>query len=139
MLTDSDFANFRPETQTSISTTYRGYEIFQTPLNSTGFVFLEELKILEQFDITKFYYGSADLIHLMVEIKKRAFLDRERYGTDPRFADSNVEELLCKDHALSKAATIDMSTSSNIPLMPSQQKLENTGLRKIYIWLFADL
>jgi gamma-glutamyltranspeptidase len=126
MLTDSDFANFWPETQTSISTNYRGFEIYQTPLNSTGFVLLEELKILEQFDITKFDYGSADLIHLMVEIKKRAFLDRERYGTDPRFTDSNVEELLCKDHALSKAAMIDMSTSSNIPLMPSQQKLENT-------------
>ena len=126
MLTDSDFANFQPETQTSISTTYRGFEIFQTPLNSTGFVFLEELKILEQFDITKFDYGSADLIHLMVEIKKRAFLDRERYGTDPRYTDSNVGELLHKDYALTKAVTIDMSTSSNIPLTPSQQKLGNT-------------
>ena len=84
---------------------------------------LEELKILEQFDITKFDYGSADLIHLMVEIKKRAFLDRERYGTDPRFTDSNVGELLCKDHALSKATTIDMSTSSNIPLMRKPTKI----------------
>jgi len=126
MLTDSDFANFRPETQTSISTTYRGFEIFQTPPNSTGFVFLQELKILEQFDITKFDYGSTDLIHLMVEIKKRAFLDRERYGTDPRFTDSNVGELLCKVHASSKAKTIDLSKSSNIPLAQAQQKSANT-------------
>lgn len=126
MLTDSDFANFHPETQRSISTTYRGFEIFQTPPNSTGFVFLQELKILEQFDITNFDYGSADLIHLMVEIKKRAFLDREHYGTDPRFTDTNVGELLCKDHASSKAATIDMSISSKIPLVHGQQKSANT-------------
>ena len=96
MLTEPDLANFYPEAQNSISTTYRDFEVFQTPLNSTGFVLLEELKILEQFDITNFDYGSAELIHLMVEIKKRAFRNRERYGTDPLYTDLYIQTLFSK-------------------------------------------
>jgi gamma-glutamyltranspeptidase len=126
MLTDADFATFHPEIQNSISTTYRGFEIFQTPLNSTGFVLLEELKILEQFDIKNFDYGSAELIHLMVEIKKRAFRDRECYGTDPRYTDFDIQTLLTKDYASEQAETIDLQTSSDIPLLPHHQKSGDT-------------
>ena len=126
MLTEPDLANFYPEAQNSISTTYRDFEVFQTPLNSTGFVLLEELKILEQFDISNFDYGSAELIHLMVEIKKRAFRNRERYGTDPRYTDLDIQTLFSEEHASTEAENIDIHTSSNIPLLLNHQKPEET-------------
>ena len=59
--------------------------MLEAPPNSTGFVLLEELKIVENFDLA----GDGPrarpmLVHVMVEAKKLAFADRERWGADPR-------------------------------------------------------
>ena len=91
-ITASDLGFYRPQVQDPIGITYRGWEIRQTPPNSTGFCTLQMLKILERFDYAAL--SPADRVHVMVEAKKRAFLDRERYGSDPRFEDVPVEMLL---------------------------------------------
>ena len=44
----------------------------------------QELKIVENFDLAAMGLGSADLVHVLVEAKKLAFADRERWGADPR-------------------------------------------------------
>ena len=45
---------------------------------------LQELKILENFDISEMSFNDPELIHLMVEQKMH--FDRERYGGDPRLS-----------------------------------------------------
>lgn len=116
LITEADLSRLTAEVQEPISITYRGFEIHQTPPNSTGFVMLEELKILEQFDLSGLSFDSPELIHLMVEAKKRAFLDRERYGTDPRFGAVPLERLLSEAHARENAARIDRQRAANLPL-----------------------
>jgi gamma-glutamyltranspeptidase / glutathione hydrolase len=57
---------------------YRGFTVLEAPPNSTAFVLLEELKILENFDLAGMGLLSADAVHVMVEAKELAFADRER-------------------------------------------------------------
>ena len=51
---------------------------------------------------------SADAVHVMVEAKKLAFADRERWGADPRSLDPPFAELLSAEYAAGLAARIDM-------------------------------
>ena len=60
------------------------YTVLEAPPNSTGFVLLQELKIVENFDLGRMGLVSADSVHALVEAKKLAFADRERWGADPR-------------------------------------------------------
>jgi len=108
LVSEADLAEFQAEKQQSLSIDYRGFRVLQAPPNSTGFVVLQELKILEHFDIAKFALGSADLVHLMVEAKKLAFADRERWGSDSRTIQPPFDELLSAEYCGRLAARIDM-------------------------------
>jgi gamma-glutamyltranspeptidase/glutathione hydrolase len=103
----ADLAEFQAEKQEPLAIDYRGFTVLEAPPNSTGFVVLQELKILEHFDVAAMGLGSADLIHLMVEAKKLAFADRERWGSDPRTLAPPFDELLSAEYAARLAARID--------------------------------
>ncbi|MCC6720436.1 MAG: gamma-glutamyltransferase [Acetobacteraceae bacterium] len=114
MVTEADLAACQAEAGVPISITYRGFEVTQTPPNSTGFVMLEMLKIIERFDFAKL--SDAERIHVMVEAKKRAFADRERFGTDPRFGEIPLARILSDAHADAQAASISMTQASTVDL-----------------------
>ena len=80
--------SLRGREQDPIAIDYRGFTVLEAPPNSTGFVLLQELKILEHFDLAGMGLLSADAVHVMVEAKKLAFADRERWGADPRFVEA---------------------------------------------------
>lgn len=83
-----------------IALPYRGFELRQTPPNSMGFAMLQMMRILERFDLTAMGWGSAELIHTMVEAKKRAFLDRERHaGAETPPLDVLLSEARAAEHA----------------------------------------
>ncbi|NMJ39681.1 gamma-glutamyltransferase family protein [Roseomonas sp. JC162] len=83
-----------------IGIAWRGFEVRQTPQPSMGFAMLQMLRIVEGFDLAALGWGSAALVHLMVEAKKRAFLDREaEAGRDqPDFA-ALLSDARAKAHA----------------------------------------
>ena len=118
LVTEADLAEFEAEGQEPLEIQYRGFRVLQAPLNSTGFVFLEELKILENFDVAQMGLGSPDLVHVMVEAKKLAFADRERWGSDPRTVDAPFAEILSADYCARLAQQINMrraaSTASTV-------------------------
>ena len=103
-----DLAAFAAEEQQPIAIDYRGYTVLEAPPNSTGFVLLEELKIVEHFDLGRIGLMSADLVHLLVEAKKLAFADRERWAADPRSVEAPLDRLLSADYTAGLAARIDM-------------------------------
>jgi gamma-glutamyltranspeptidase/glutathione hydrolase len=115
LITEQDLAECRPEITTPIVSTYRGLEIRQTSPNSTGFTMLQILKIVERFDLR--VMSEADRIHLFVEAKKLAFLDREAFGGDPRFGSpAPIQLLLSDERAAQYAERIDMKRARNVPL-----------------------
>ena len=68
------------------------------PPNSSGHILLQELNIVELFDLQSMGCNSAESIHLMVEAKKLAFADREKYMADPEWVDIPLEGMLSKTY-----------------------------------------
>jgi len=108
----ADLDAFEAERQDPIGIDYRGFTVLEAPPNSTGFVLLQELKILEQFDLAGMGLLSADAVHVMVEAKKLAFADRERWGADPRTIEPPFAHLLSADYAARLARHIDLRRAS---------------------------
>ena len=74
---------------------------------------LQELNILEQFDLRSLGCHSAEIIHLMVEAKKLAFIDREAYMADPDHTDVPTLGLISKEYAKDRAKLIDPAKTSD--------------------------
>jgi gamma-glutamyltranspeptidase len=104
---EGDLAEFEAEVQEPIAINYRGYTVLEAPPNSTGFVLLQELKIAENFDLKAMALDSAGLVHVMVEAKKLAFADRERWGADPRTISPPFDKLLSNAYCTKLAEHID--------------------------------
>jgi gamma-glutamyltranspeptidase/glutathione hydrolase len=98
-LSYDDLANHHSEWVEPVSTTYRGYRIWELPPNGQGIAALQILNILETFDIKSMGFGSKEHIHIFVEAKKLAFEDRAKYYADPDFADIPVDKLISKEYA----------------------------------------
>src|SRR6266516_1596106 len=90
-----------------ISTNYRGYEVYEFPPNSQGITALEMLNIIESFDLKSLGYQTADYLHILLEAKKLAFADRDRYISEPEFVDVPVGRLLSKEYAEQQRARIN--------------------------------
>ncbi|MEE2881721.1 MAG: gamma-glutamyltransferase, partial [Chloroflexota bacterium] len=114
LLTMKDMADCSARWQDPISTTYRGHTVYEAPPNSSGHILLQELNIIENFDISHLGYDTADAIHVMVEAKKLAFSDREAYVADPDYIDVPIEGLLSKDYASERAKVINMASTNDV-------------------------
>ncbi len=114
LVSATDLASVAPRLAPPIAMNWRGLELRQTPAPSMGFAMLQMLAILEGHDLEGMGWGSDALLHLMVEAKKRAFLDREAHaGLDaPPFA-----ELLSPARAAAHAAAIGPH-AAHLPVRP---------------------
>jgi gamma-glutamyltranspeptidase/glutathione hydrolase len=102
-----DFAAHRSTWVEPISTSYRGYEVFEIPPNGQGLTALIALNILENFDVGSCPLGSPESMHLRIEAVKLAFADRNRYIADPEYSSVPTTELLSKDYAHGRAALVN--------------------------------
>lgn len=91
-----------------ISTSYRGYRVYELPPNTQGLAALQMLNILEGYDLARMGHNTADYLHVHAEAKKLAFADRARFFADPDFADIPIEHLLSKEYADRQREQIDM-------------------------------
>jgi gamma-glutamyltranspeptidase/glutathione hydrolase len=124
LVDERDLERCEPEVQEPIGIDYRGFHVTQTPPNSTGFTMLQMLKIVERFDVATL--DPVRRIHVLVEAKKCAILDRERYGTDPRFGDVPLDRLLSDAYADECAASIDMARAADIALAEPERAGDTT-------------
>ena len=107
-LTAADLAAHRADWVDPISTNYRGYDVYEFPPNTQGFVALEMLNILEGYDIASMGHNSADYLHRLAEAKRIAFADRAAYLADPgHVSPSILEGLISKDYAATRRREID--------------------------------
>jgi len=129
-----DFAEFEPEWVEPISTTYRGWQVYELPPNGQGVAALSMLNIMENFPLKDYGHNSAAALHVMIEAKKLAYADMARYVGDPRFGPVPVAEMLSKDLAKNRAALIDMNKAS-CKVLPSEinQTLDAHGHETIYM------
>ena len=103
----ADFAEYQAEWVEPLTTTYRGWDVFEIPPNSQGIAALVMLNILETFPIATHGFGTAETLHLLIESKKLAYADMRRHVADPRFSKAPVEEMLSKAYARERARLVD--------------------------------
>jgi gamma-glutamyltranspeptidase/glutathione hydrolase len=107
----ADLADFRGEWVVPISTSYRGWDVFEIPPNGAGIAALMMLNMLETLPMREYQCNSVEGLHALIEAKKLAYADMQRYVADPRFSDVPVSAMLSKDSAKMRAARIDASTA----------------------------
>jgi gamma-glutamyltranspeptidase/glutathione hydrolase len=69
-------------------------------------VFLQQLALLEGFDLEGMGHNSAEYIHTLIECAKLAFADREAYYGDPEFDDVPLDVLLSADYNEARRALV---------------------------------
>jgi len=102
-----DLAEFSPEWVEPISTTYRGWTVYELPPNGQGMAALEMLNILETSPASPDGPLSVAELHKRIEAMKLAYADLGRYNADPRFAKVPVKGILSKEYARERAQLID--------------------------------
>jgi len=105
-MTKADLAAHHSEWVEPGTINYRGLDVWALPPNSQGFVTLQMLNIMEQFDLKGMGFQSAQCLHHEIEAKRLAFEDRARYYADPSFYKQPTEWLLSKDYAKERAKLI---------------------------------
>jgi gamma-glutamyltranspeptidase / glutathione hydrolase len=107
MLDVDDLAVFETKVETPVSVTYRGYEVFKCGPWSQGPVFLQQLRLLEGYDLQALGHNTAAYIHLVTEAAKLAFADREAYYGDPDFVHVPIQALLSEAYTAARRTLID--------------------------------
>ncbi len=110
--TANDFADYSSEWVEPISTTYRGWTVYELPPNVQGIGALEMLNIMERFDLGQLGLNSARALHIQIEAKKLAYADVIRYIADPRTAKLPVSAMLSKQYAAERAKLIDLNRAN---------------------------
>ena len=135
-----DLADFSAEWVEPISTTYRGWTVYEIPPNGQGIATLEMLNIMETFPLGEYrdarlrkssepgnYYGrTADVPHVMIEAKKLAYADLLRYVADQKFSTVPVAGMLSKEYAAQRAKLIDMA-KANCEVAPGEPEFPTKG------------
>jgi len=94
--------------------TYRGHTVYGQPPVSQGHILLEELAIAMGLDMKELEWGSPELVHHMVEIKKMAFADRDAYSGDPRMVSFDVSRLFDPRFAEARRRAIPTRASDRV-------------------------
>jgi gamma-glutamyltranspeptidase/glutathione hydrolase len=130
----ADFRDFQPEWVEPVSTTYRGWTVYELPPNGQGIAALSMLNIMERFPMAQYGHNSVDALQVMIEAKKLAYADMYRYDGDPRFTPVPVKELLSKDLAEQRAKLIEMNKAA-CQVVPSNisAELSKHGNSTIYL------
>jgi gamma-glutamyltranspeptidase/glutathione hydrolase len=115
----SDLSSFRSEWVKPISTSYKGYDVYETPPQTQGFATLEMLNIIEQcgprlgYNLRSLGAKSPEFWHILIEAKKLAFADLLKYNGDPRFVHVPLDRLLSKSYAASLCSHIDLDHAAD--------------------------
>src|SRR6266511_2343285 len=106
-VTASDLQEHSGEWGEPISTDYRGWTVYEPPPPTQGVAALLALNLLEGFDLTAHPPQSVEHLHLLIEMTKLAYADRDRWIADPQAAVLPVTGLLDKAYAARRRAAFD--------------------------------
>lgn len=123
LLTGDDLAGWQATVEEPLTYDYRGYTVCKTGPWGQGPVFLQQLALLDGFDLDAAGHLSADYLHNVVECAKLAYADREAWYGDPRFADVPVDALLSDAYNTERRALVGGEASHELrPGRPDGRK-----------------
>jgi len=115
LITAEDLRSYIVAERLPVEGTYKDYKVVSMPPSSSGGIHLiQMLNMLEDFPIKSLGFGSADSIHILAEVMKRAYSDRSKYLGDSDFYDV-PSGLVSKEYAkkLNKDISMEKRTPSS--------------------------
>ena len=107
-----DLADYETRIETPAQIDFKTFTVHKCGPWSQGPVFLQQLRLLEEYNLVKIGHNSSEYIHLVTEASKLAFADRERYYGDPLFARVPMKRLLSRNYARKRRKLINMTKAS---------------------------
>ena len=114
-LTIEDLENHRVRWVEPMSVDYKGYTLWELPPAGQGIAALQMLKMLEGYDFSSMEHNSVEYLHTLIEAKKLAHADLDRYIADPDHMDVQPEALLDSNYLAGRAAMIDPAVAADRP------------------------
>jgi gamma-glutamyltranspeptidase/glutathione hydrolase len=111
LLREGDFAAYHARIEEPLTVTYRGVEVYKCGFWTQSPVFLENLNLLEGFDLKAMKHNSTDYVHTVVEAMKLGYADRDAYYGDPDFSPMPAA-LISKEYANLRRPLIDLQKAS---------------------------
>lgn len=135
LITGEDLASWSAEFEEPTTLDYKNYTVCKTGPWGQGPVMLQQLALLEGFDLQDMQPGSADWVHTTVETGKLAFADREAWYGDPDFSDIPLDALLSRHYAQERRGLVTGTASlelqpgapeGRMPRLPVIPQVDNT-------------
>jgi gamma-glutamyltranspeptidase / glutathione hydrolase len=95
-----------------VSINYRGYSVYKCNTWTQGPVFLQTLRLLENFNLKPMGFFTPDYIHVTIEAMKLSYADRDTYYGDPAFVRVPIAQLLSDQYTALRWPLIDMKHAS---------------------------
>ncbi len=114
LLSGEDLASWQASYEEPVCLSFGGYEIYKTGPWGQGPVLLQQLALLDGFDLAEMGHNSAEYIHAVVETGKLAFADREAWYGDPNFVDVPLETLLSAGYASERRRLVGERASAEL-------------------------
>jgi gamma-glutamyltranspeptidase/glutathione hydrolase len=112
LMTLDDLSSYRARIEEPVTVNYRGLDIHKCGPWTQGPVMLQQLNLLEGFNLSAMGHNSEGYLHTLVECAKLAFADREQYYADPDFVDVPLKRLLSKEYATERRRLVDPDRAS---------------------------
>lgn len=114
-LTADDLTTYRSEIEAPIRTTFQDTEVMSCGPWCQGPVLLQMLSLLDGDDLRALGHNSTAYVHLVTEVMKLCFADRERYYGDPRVVDVPMAALLSRAYAGARRKLVGDTASPGMP------------------------
>ena len=114
-LTMKDFEDHTSTWVEPIYADYGDYRLYELPPNGQGIAALEMIKILGNVDLGAMGHNSAEYLHHIIEAKKLAYADIQRWNGDPEFNDLPIQEIISTEYARRQFERIDPKKAMERP------------------------
>jgi len=99
----ADFAAHETTWTAPIEGSYVDHRILVLPPNTQGMAQIALMEMAAEHDLAAMGHNTTDYLHTLIELKKLAFADRDRWVADPEFADIPIDDLLDEDYLRERA------------------------------------
>lgn len=106
-LTLDDLRRNAPTWVTPMSVDFHGYRVWELPPSNQGIAALEMLRILEPYDLKAMGHNSAQYLHHLIEAKKLAYADLNRFVGDAEHLDMPAEQMLTDEFIAARRALLN--------------------------------
>jgi len=106
-LRENDFSNHTSTWVDVVRGDYLNHTMLVMPPNTQGVTQLALMEMSKSHPVQAMGHNSAEYLHTLIELKKLAFADRNRWVADMDMADVPVDALLDPDYLQERAGLVD--------------------------------